>query len=163
MKSFTDNNGRTWCLTVNVATIKRVRAIAGIDLNAIVEMGEDGKPDISLLQRLSSDPVLLVDTLYAVCKPECDARNITDEDFGSAMAGDAIDAATSALLDEIVDFFPAAKRMAFKKILTASRRFADVAKSKLEKTMQAPGFEDRLVSELERLTGLSDAVQESAE
>ena len=100
MKSFTDNLGRTWTLVVNVATIKRVRALCGVDLNAIIEV-EDGKPETRLLEKLSTDPVLLVDVLYAVCQPECDRRQVTDEDFGSAMAGDAIDLATSALLNDI--------------------------------------------------------------
>ena len=38
MKSFTDNAGRIWTVAVNVAAIKRVRAICDVDLNAIVEM-----------------------------------------------------------------------------------------------------------------------------
>ena len=163
MKSFTDINGQTWTLVVNVATVKRVRALCGVDINGIVEMGEDGKPDIGLLKRLESDPVLLVDVLYAVCKPECDAKGMTDEQFGAAMAGDAVEGATAALLDEIVDFFPAAKRMAFQKILKATRRFAEVAKTRLEQTLGAPQFEDRLVSELERLTGLSGDAPQSSE
>ena len=37
MKSFTDNAGRIWTVAVNVAAIKRVRAICDVDLNAIVE------------------------------------------------------------------------------------------------------------------------------
>ena len=98
MKSFTDSLGRAWTLVVNVATIKRVRALCGVDLNSVIEV-EDGKPSAKLLERLSSDPVLLVDVLYAVCKPECDRLGVSDEDFGSAMAGDSVDAATQALLE----------------------------------------------------------------
>ena len=162
MKAFTDNLGRTWTLVVNVATVKRVRALCGVDLNAIVEM-EDGKPSAHLLERLSTDPVLLVDVLYAVCKPECDQRGVTDEDFGAAMGGDAIESATGALLEETVDFFPEAKRLAFRKILSASRRFGDEAKKRLAAMVSDSGFEDRLVSELERLTGLSASAPESAE
>ena len=67
MKSFTDNLGRAWTLVVNVATIKRVRALCNVDLNSIIEVEEDGKPSAKLLEHLSSDPVLLVDVLYAVC------------------------------------------------------------------------------------------------
>lgn len=154
MKSFTDNLGRTWTLVVNVATIKRVRALCGVDLNAIIEV-EDGKPETRLLEKLSTDPVLLVDVLYAVCQPECDRRQVTDEDFGSAMAGDAIDLATSALLDEIIDFFPDAKRQAFRKILSATRRFEEIAKKRLSEALADSAFEDNIVSELERLTGWS--------
>ena len=162
MKSFTDNTGRTWTLVVNVATIKRVRALCGVDLNSIVEV-EDGKPSAKLLERLSGDPVLLVDVLYAVCRPECEQKSVSDEDFGAAMAGDAVEQATDALLDEIVDFFPAAKRKAFQRILSASRRFGEAARRRLEATLADGRFEDALVSELERLTGLSPSAPASAE
>jgi len=162
MKSFTDNLGRTWTLVVNVATLKRVRALCGVDLNAIIEV-EDGKPETRLLEKLSTNPVLLVDVLFAVCQPECDRKQITDEDFGSAMAGDAIDLATSALLDEIIDFFPAAKRQAFRKILSATRRFEEIAKKRLSEALADSGFEDKLVSELERLTGWSPNAPASVE
>ena len=162
MKSFTDNLGRAWTLVVNVATIKRVRALCSVDLNSIIEV-EDGKPTTKLLERLSTDPVLLVDVLYAVCKPECDSKNVTDEDFGAAMAGDAIENATSALLDEVIDFFPAAKRLAFRKILSASRRFEQAARTRMQTMLEDGKFEEKLVSELERLTGLSQNAQASAE
>ena len=163
MKSFTDNMGRTWTLVVNVAAIKRVRALCGVDLNAIVEVDKNNTPTAELLERLSTDPVLLVDVLYAVCKPECDRKNISDEDFGAAMAGDAIEQATSALLDEVVDFFPTAKRTALQKILNATRRFETLAKKRLETLLANGQFEEKLVSELERLTGLSASAPESAE
>lgn len=161
MKSFTDNVGRAWTLVVNVATIKRVRALCGVDLNTIVEV-EDGKPSAKLLERLSGDPVLLVDVLYAVCKPECDQRGVSDEDFGAAMAGDAVEQATDALLDEVIDFFPAAKRAAFRRILSASRRFGEAARKRMEAMLADGKFEERLVSELERLTGLSPSAPGSA-
>ena len=162
MKSFTDNLGRAWTLVVNVATIKRVRALCGVDLNSIIEV-EEGKPSAKLLERLSTDPVLLVDVLYAVCKNECDSKNVSDEDFGSAMAGDAIEHASAALLDEIIDFFPEAKRQAFRKILSASRRFEQAARKRLETMLADSGFEEKLASEVERLTGLSPSAPESAE
>ena len=162
MKTFTDNTGRTWTLLVNVATIKRVRALCGVDLNSIIEV-EDGKPTTKLLERLSTDPVLLVDVIYAVCRPECEQKGVSDEDFGAAMAGDAIEQATSALMDEVIDFFPEAKRLAFRKILSASRRFEEMARKRLAAAMADSGFEDRVVSELERLTGLSPNAPESSE
>ncbi len=163
MKSFTDNAGRVWTLAVNVAAIKRVRALCGVDLNSIIEMDAANQPSAKLLERLSTDPVLLADVLYAVCKPECDSKNVTDEEFGAAMAGDAIEHATAALLDEIIDFFPEAKRLAFRKILSATRRFEAIARNRMETLLADGKFEDRLVSELERLTGLSASAPESAE
>ena len=163
MKTFTDNTGRTWTLSVTVGTIKRVRALCGVDLANIITMESGKTPNVGLLERLAADPVLLVDVLFAVCKPEADAKGITDEEFGRAMAGDAIELAATALLDEIIDFFPEAKRLAFKKILSATRRFEEIARKKMNDLLADGKFEDRLVSELERLTGLSANAPESAE
>lgn len=111
MQTFNDNTGRTWTLTIHVDAIKRVRGLLGVDLMSAL----DGPQN--LLERLVTDPVLLCDVVYALCKPEADARSITDEDFGRAMAGDAIDAATTALLEELVGFFPQAKRTVLRKAL----------------------------------------------
>lgn len=163
MKTFTDNTGRVWTLAVNVAAIKRVRALCGVNLSSIVELDKDNNPDTKLIEQLSTDPVLLVDVLYAVCKNECDQKGISDEEFGMAMSGDAIEHATTALLDEIIDFFPEAKRLAFKKILSATRRFEEIARKRLETIMSDGEFEDKMVSALEQLTGLSGNAPESVE
>ena len=97
MKTFNDNAGRTWTLSVNIAAVKRVRSLLDVDLLELA----DGK----LLERLVGDPVLLCDVIYCLLKPEADAAQVGDEDFGRAMAGDAIDCATEALLEELVAFF----------------------------------------------------------
>lgn len=163
MKSFSDNTGRTWIVNVNVGTIKRVRALCGVDIANIVSVEADGKPKIELLERLASDPVLLVDVLYAVCKEEADSKNISDEDFGRAMAGDAIELATAALLDEIIDFFPETKRRVFTKILAATRRFQEKTKETMAEFLNDPALDNQIDAALERLTHLSSNSPESAE
>ena len=65
--------------------------------------------DGTLLEKLINDPILLCDVIYCVCMEEADSRGVSDEDFGRAMAGDAIELATTALLEELVDFFPLGK------------------------------------------------------
>src|SRR5690606_18405993 len=102
MKTFNDNAGRTWTVAINVDAIKRVKSLLGVNLLDAVE----GK----LIEQLVSDPVMLCDVLYVLCKPEADAKQVSDEDFGRSMAGDAIDHGTTCLLEELVDFFPMAKR-----------------------------------------------------
>ena len=113
MKTFTDNSGRAWSVCVNVDAIKRVRSLVNVDLLGIV--GGD------LVDRLRDDAVLLVDVIYALCKPEADAKSITDQDFGRGMSGDSVEAATTALLEELVDFFPKAKRRLLRKALEMER------------------------------------------
>jgi hypothetical protein len=135
MKTFTDNAGRTWTVTINVNAIKRVKGLTGVNLLDVVN-GDADRSEGGLLGKLSSDPILLCDILYAVCKPEADPRNISDEDFGRGMAGDAIDAGTTALLEELVDFFPQAKRrvldQALRKLRTLEARVIDLASKRLD-------------------------------
>ena len=102
MKPFTDASGRTWELTVVVSAVRRVRDLLGVDLMDVA--GGD------LLERLADDPVLLVDMLYVLVKPQADAKGVSDEDFGRAMVGGVLDEATSALMKELLDFFPSAQR-----------------------------------------------------
>lgn len=162
MKSFADNAGRTWLVNVNVGTIKRVRALCDIDLAGIITMEAGKTPKMDLLEQLASDPVLLVDVLYAVCKDEADGKQISDEDFGRAMAGDCLEQAITALLDEIIDFFPAAKRQVLQKILAASRRFETKTKLALETVLNDPELDRKIDAELERLTVSSAGSPESA-
>ena len=102
MKTFTDSQGRTWSVVINVSAIKRVRELLGVDLLDVAN-GE-------LLSRLADDPCVLVDVLFVLCKPEADAKGVTDEDFGRGMVGVVLDEASAALMKELLDFFPSALR-----------------------------------------------------
>ncbi len=163
MKSFSDNIGRSWIINVNVGTIKRVRALCNVDLANIISIENGAVPKVDLLEKLASDPVLLVDVLYAICKEEADKLNISDEDFGRSMAGDSIEHATTALLDEVIDFFPVAKRQVFQKILNATRRFQNKSKQALQTFLENPNFDQEVDSQLEKLMTSSTPSQESLE
>ncbi|MCC6579869.1 MAG: hypothetical protein IT440_05460 [Phycisphaeraceae bacterium] len=148
MRLFTDNAGRQWTVVINVDTIKRVRGLVGVNLLEVIGPRKKDDAEGDLLSRLSSDPILLCDVLYAVCKPEADTRNVTDEDFGRAMAGDAIDQATTALLEELVGFFPQSKRRVLGKALTRLRdlesRVLDVAERRLDDLRIEAAMEEAL-------------------
>ena len=94
---FTDSKSRVWSVAVNVGALKRCIDLAGIDLADTVE-GD-------LFDRLALDPILLCNALAAVCRPEMERQNVTDEDFAEGLAGDVIDQAAAALIDAIVYFF----------------------------------------------------------
>ena len=139
MKQFTDTQGRSWTIEINVAALKRVKGLTGVDLMDVL--------DGDLVQRFIRDPVLLCDVLYAVCKPQADKENITDEDFGRAMAGDAIERATESLLDEIVSFCPNPRdRAALGKVLEATRTAMTKARDLMEMRLDS-GELDRAIDE----------------
>ena len=159
MHSFKDNAGRTWSVAVNVATIKRVRGLVTdaddcqkpVDLMAMVE-GD-------LLKRLYTDPVLLVDVLYAVCKPEVDKAEVTDVEFGEAMAGDAIDLGTAALIEEIIDFFPSRRdRERARKVMAKFQETVDRVQDALDLKAESPALQrelDRIVDSVGLSSGSS--------
>ncbi len=150
MTCFTDNQERTWSLSVNVNTLRRVKALCGVMLTDLVVLEPGKKPTMELLERLANDPVLLVDVLYATIKPEADARGISDESFGAAMVGDVLETAVTALLEEVIAFFPSAKRMVLKRLLDVSLRFTQQQRKELERLMETPNLESELLKVLEK-------------
>ena len=142
MKTFADNAARTWAITVNVAAVKRVRELLQVNLLEIADQ------KARLLERLVDDPCLLCDILYCLVKPEADAKNITDEDFGRALAGDALGAATDALLSEIADFFPKGRREILQKILGKLTALQDKATSLALVKLDDPALDRQMEAEL---------------
>ncbi|MBW7904867.1 MAG: hypothetical protein LC135_09675 [Phycisphaerae bacterium] len=105
MKTFTDNAGRTWTISITVDAIKRVEGlIKGVNLANLT----DGDPP--LLTRLETDVVLLCDVIFALVKPQAEQVGVSDEEFGRAMGGDAIMAAHDAFWEELTGFFRQLRR-----------------------------------------------------
>ena len=155
MKTFTDNAGRTWTVAINVNAIKRVRGLLDVDLLTVL--------DGPLIEKLYRDPVLLCDVLYAVCKPEADARNVTDEDFGQAMAGDAIEQATKALLEELVDFSPSPRdRANLQRVLQTTWNVMDRARDVIEARLATVNTEEIVAQVLATSGASSGAAPESS-
>jgi hypothetical protein len=134
MKVFKDNAGREWTVEINVAALKRVKSLTEVDLLGVL--------DGTLVERLIRDPVLLCDSVYAICKPQADERSVTDEDFGRAMAGDAIEHATAALLEELVSFCPSPRdRANLGRVLKATREVMDKARDMVEARLESGELE----------------------
>ena len=145
MHTFQDTQGRTWTVTINVDAIRRVRGLLDVNLLDAV----DGR----LLERLVVDPVLLCDILYALCRPETQAKNVTDEDFGRALGGDVLDHATTALLEELVDFFPSGRRAVFRQALEKLRKLEALALETTTKRLESDELERKLAAALGSTAG----------
>jgi hypothetical protein len=109
MKTFKDSAGRDWKVVIDTNAIKRARDTAGVDLVAIA--------DGDLYGRLHLDPVLVCDVAWGVCLPEAESRKFSREDFNTVLVGDAIAGARTAILEDLVDFFPNPLRESLKKAL----------------------------------------------
>jgi len=121
MKIFKDNSGREWRISITVETIKRVRSLCGVNLLDAIKIEKDGvKAD--LIDQISNDPVLLVDIIYSICRPQAEEEKVSDVQFGESMTGDTVDAATDALLEELINFFPEAKKKVLRLVLESARR-----------------------------------------
>ncbi len=154
MKTFTDNAGRTWTVAINVDAIKRVRDLLSVDLLEIL--------DGNLIERLYRDPVLLCDVVYAACKPEADAKGVSDEDFGRAMAGDAIEQATKALLEDLVDFSPSPRdRANLQRVLETTWNVMDKARDLMEARLATVNADEIVAQALATSGSSSGSVPES--
>ena len=76
MKTFKDNAGRTWTVSVDVDAIRRVRTALKVNLTS-TDFG-------AVLEQILSDPVLLCDVPSSASQAD---QQVSDEDFGRAMAG----------------------------------------------------------------------------
>lgn len=109
MRPFKDKEGREWRLEMNVAQAKRLKDRLDIDVL-------DGGHSVN---KLAQDPYTAANVLYVLCEQQATAAGISDEQFGALLAGDSFDDATTALLEELVDFFPKRQRETWKKMLAA--------------------------------------------
>ena len=149
MRQFTDTKERVWDVELNVRQMKRVRDVLGIDLVNVIQAGKDGAVATDTLDRVANDPILLVDILWVLCEGQAKAAGVTDDDFGSSLAGDSIADATRAFLDELVDFFPGARRLYLRKAVDLARKYERESAEVLQKVLESPEFEERLKTSLQ--------------
>lgn len=149
MHSFRDCDGREWLLKVNVYQLKRVKASLGLDLVGLLADGFQG------LGGLLNDPPALVDVLYLLCQEEADGRQVSDEAFGRAMAGDALEKAAAAFTEELVDFFPAQKQAPLRAALGKLRQLDARAAQEAAREAEALDVEEMLRAFLARRGGTS--------
>ncbi len=128
MHTFSDTANRTWTLDLTIGAVKRVQAL--LNVNLLDPLGADAKPRRAkggklkkprpLVTRLQLDVVLLVDVIFALLKPEADQKGVTDEQFASALGGDAAYQAFEAFMAEWSDFFQRLRRETDAKAIQAN-------------------------------------------
>jgi hypothetical protein len=141
MAKFTDSAGRDWILRLNVDLIESVREL-DVDLADMTSR---------TFFRLADDPIMLVRVLWRLVAKQAEETAVTPADFGEALVGDAIDAASEALLEAITDFFPKRKRELFRKAAEVGKRTIAAADGLAARTMDDPATRERLARAMEAL------------
>ncbi len=142
MKTFVDRRNREWTLDISVGSIKRVKSLVDVDLLQAVE----GK----LIEQLINDPVTLCNIIWALCKDQAMQAGVSEEQFGEAMAGKAIDDATEALLGELTNFFPLHRRQALAAAVQKQTTILEKGTKMILEKINDPQTEARILSKLQR-------------
>ena len=142
MQKFIDRRGRVWIVDIDNTTLRRVKALTDVRLLDAI--------DGDLITQLSSDPLLLGDVLFAICKPQADQQDVGDESFAEGLAGDAIDEACKALVDALVAYFPESRRRLLRKAADKQKLIETRGLAAIEKRLDDPNLVDRIVEDIER-------------
>ena len=135
MTKFRDSKNREWSVVINTGTIKKVRQALEVDL---------ADPGQMTLDRLSDDPVLLVDALWLVCEAQAGAIGVNADDFGQSLVGDSIDQAVAAMVGAVADFFPARKRLLLQRANAKTQEAMDRAQTLALEKLESPELQQRL-------------------
>jgi len=117
MPVFKDAGGREWIVSIDVNALRRVRDRLGLNLTDLVG-GET-------LDRVTKDPVLLVDILYVLCESAARDAGVDVEAFARELRGDALDAAVTAMLESLADFFPSRRGRLLRQVIERGKRIED--------------------------------------
>lgn len=133
MARYTDVKGREWPVRLTVRTVKRIRDEVAAGGKAFDILDVSGG---EVLAKLNTDPVLVSEVLWIICRETAKERGVAQEDFIDALAGDAILDGGAALVEALADFFPKLEgeqvRKAQAYVMQARAKAAKDAKEALE-------------------------------
>lgn len=156
MPTFTDNAGREFNVAITGLGVKKLRSELGI--NVADGFDARAKEKRSLVAMIDEDYTTLFDVLYVLCQGQCEAFGISGEEFADALFGDAIEHATTALLEALCDFFPSQKR----KILRAMLRRTQERRVILTEEQIETAVNQIVDSAMSRSSAFSTSLPESA-
>jgi hypothetical protein len=153
---FLDSENRSWEPEINVVTIGRVRTALKINLLELL------LPNSTLPEKLT-DPCLLVDILYFLCKDQIDKLGIDAETFGRSMTPDGIEDGWAAVLEGIVLFSPRGLRPAHQRVLEKAKDYQRAAAKQVKAMLESPDFDAMIDREMsKRLSPLPSSPTESS-
>lgn len=131
--------GREWVVEINVSAVRRVERLTGINLLKILDKADDGS---TLLGRIGSDPLTLIDVLFALVKPDADKAGVDQDSFDLAFSGDVLLDSRNALLEELTLFFPDQRvRNLIAALVSQGEKLADLVATGSMETLESLDIE----------------------
>lgn len=159
-KTFTDAMGRLWTVDITVGTLPRLKSVAGIVLDDLVPKKlSTGDAALMPLAEFLSDPVAILQSVYAICKPQIDKLDLTFDTFAEGFEGAdsvrAVEDMGKALMQAIADFFlksapiKSPMRAALvKRVLSMGQKLTTVEANRSEKVFdRIENRMDKIISE----------------
>lgn len=148
MATFKDAKDREWDVRIDAPAIIAVRD------ECDPKFMQDTK-DENTYTRLAGDPVLLCRVIFVLCGEQRATKNVSEADFYASLAGDAIDAATDALLKAIVSFTPKRSRELLEVSAAKTAKIRQIATDRALAKISEPELEEKLLTmidaEIDRL------------
>lgn len=128
-----------WEVKATIASLRRVKEQTNVDLTKLVD------PESGVLTTLTSDPFVMFDVVCSLVEPQMNDRQVTAEQLGNAMDEEAAEAASMAVLEAVIDFFPPQRRMllsrALERMQTAYQRVQATELDKAREQIESVDFD----------------------
>ena len=125
MAEFKDAKDEVWEIKITTRTAADVKEALGFSIFDLLQPDKTWETE--------EDTIKLVDAMYVLCRRQATSRGIDDYGFAEVVAGDVYPEALTALLQAIIDFYPASRKSGLQKILDE----AVVRATELDGQMQA--------------------------
>jgi len=166
MQAFEDLDGREWRISINAATVERVRETLDVDLYEYGMHGEHEDLRQCLQFQVRGNPVLLCKILYQLCLRQAAEAHVDWESFAEAVSDQPLWDALRAMETEIANFTVSPDRRAA--VTAAIEKMGELMDSThkwvRQKTLQAvadPRIAQQHANELAKLDERFGKMQES--
>jgi hypothetical protein len=149
VREFKDEEGRPWRVALTIGSVLRVKDMVQVDVvdestgqvaRRPFDMADAGQI-AQTFQVLRSQFATIGEVLYAVLVKQVEERKLSREEFLDGLRGESLEAASTVLEQELVDFFPPRLR---KMVALLAQKMAEVANemmTKAEASLEAATIE----------------------
>lgn len=159
MRTWKDEKGREWSVSITLPVIEELRAKFAVDVIAWEN------PPFDALFR---DPMKLYGVLWLLTEKQAAAAGVNAEQFAEGCCGGAFDRGLHALCEASTDFCPERTQSLRRSLLSQAAKLGQAAEERQLLKLHDPAMESQFFAALDKLTGsgpgaLDDAINTGLE